>query len=206
MATRAGRWVFSGWTAWQHLEGDTVQGERYSERLEVSRAFHRALQPYPRPHFFSLRQDPWSQADRIVWEGAAWHPHPRVARVYTKLQSLTKPLAAKEQVIHGDIGGNILFAPGTPPAVIDFSPYWRPAAFAEAVFVIDAVMWEDASWSLARLAGSGETFYQLLVRAALRRLAEVDRHYQLRALPEGYLDQVDKYEEVAFELESMSFG
>ncbi len=183
-----------------------MHGDRYGESLEVSQAFHRALRPYPRPHFLDVRQDPWSQADRIVWEGAAWEPHPQVAEVYARLTSLTKPLTLKEQVIHGDIEGNILFAPSKLPAVIDFSPYWRPAAFAEAVLVIDAVMWEGAPWSLAGLAGSGESFHQLLVRAAMRRLAEVDRHYQLRGLPESYLKQVGKFVEVARELESLSLG
>ncbi len=204
VATRAGDWVFGGWTAWRFLEGDIIEKGCYGERLKASRAFHRALKAYRRPGFLDHRNDSWSQADRVVWEGQAWNPRPKVAEVYARLQRLAKPLSLKEQLVHGDISGNMLFSPGKPLAVIDFSPYWRPAAFAEAVFVVDAVLWEGASWNVATLAGSGETFFQLLVRAAMRRLAEVDLHYTLRDLSESYLEQVGRYAKVALELEKMS--
>ena len=67
------------------------------------------------------------------------------------------PLLAREwsgsppQVIHGDIGGNVLFADasGLPPAVIDVSPYYRPRSFADAVLVADAVAWDDAPLTFA---------------------------------------------------------
>ena len=116
---------------------------------------------------------------------------------------MTEPLVLEEQVIHGDITGNMLSVPGGSLAVIDFSPYWRPAAFAEAVLVIDAMMWEDASWQIVQSAGSGANFRQLLVCAAMRRLAEVDRHYQLFGLPESYLNQVDEFADVASKLERL---
>lgn len=203
VASRDGGWVCEGWTAWQYLEGKTVEGERYDERLETSRAFHRALAGYERPDFLDARDDPWSQADHIVWEGRSWEPHARVAQVYARLNRLAEPLTLEEQVIHGDVTGNMLAVLGGSLAVIDFSPYWRPAAFAEAVFIIDAVMWEGAPWDVARSAGSEEAFSQLLVRAAMRRLAEVDRHYQLRGLPESHLVQVDKFADVASELERL---
>ena len=50
--------------------------------------------------------------------------------------------------MHGDLTGNVLFARGLPPAVIDFSPYWRPVGFASAVVVGDALLWEGADESL----------------------------------------------------------
>lgn len=43
--------------------------------------------------------------------------------------------------IHGDLTGNVLFAAGRAPAVIDFSPYWRPPVFAEAIVVADGLLW-----------------------------------------------------------------
>jgi hypothetical protein len=48
------------------------------------------------------------------------------------------------QLVHGDQGGNILFHPELPPAVIDVSPYWRPKRYADAIVVADAVAWADA--------------------------------------------------------------
>jgi prepilin-type processing-associated H-X9-DG protein len=43
------------------------------------------------------------------------------------LLAARRPVHLPAQLIHGDLGGNVLFADGEPPAVIDFSPYWRPA-------------------------------------------------------------------------------
>jgi len=44
--------------------------------------------------------------------------------------------------------GNVLFADASPPAVIDFSPYWRPAGLALAVAAVDALMWGGARLAL----------------------------------------------------------
>ena len=42
----------------------------------------------------------------------------------------------------------MLFADASPPAVIDFSPYWRPAGLALAVAAVDALMWGGARLAL----------------------------------------------------------
>ena len=39
---------------------------------------------------------------------------------------MRSPIVTTSQLIHGDLTENILFAEGLSPAVIDFSPYWRP--------------------------------------------------------------------------------
>lgn len=41
------------------------------------------------------------------------------------------------QLIHGDLSGNVLSHPVLAPAVIDISPYGRPAAYADAILVVD---------------------------------------------------------------------
>jgi hypothetical protein len=69
----------------------------------------------------------------------------------------------------------VLFAVGEPPAVIDFSPYWRPAGLALAVAAVDALMWSGADPAiLGPLAAQAETgpgdFGQLLARALVYRL------------------------------------
>lgn len=48
------------------------------------------------------------------------------------------------QLVHGDLGGNILFHPQLPPAVIDVSPFWRPKRYADAIVVADAIAWAGA--------------------------------------------------------------
>jgi hypothetical protein len=74
------------------------------------------------------------------------------------------------QLIHGDLGGNVLFHHALPPAVIDVSPYWRPAAYAAAIVVADAVAWGGAEDDLVErlLRQQGD---QLLLRAVLFRVA-----------------------------------
>ena len=86
------------------------------------------------------------------------------------LLAARRPVRLPRQLIHGDLGGNVLFADGEPPAVIDFSPYWRPAGLALAVAAVDALMWEGASpAALAELDGEPE-WSQLLARALVYRL------------------------------------
>jgi hypothetical protein len=61
-----------------------------------------------------------------------------------------------------------------PPGVIDFTPYWRPALFCQAVVVVDALLWHAAPASLiAALPGARRT--SVLARAALYRLIASDQ-------------------------------
>jgi len=74
------------------------------------------------------------------------------------------------QLVHGDLGGNVLFRDVLPPAVIDVSPFWRPVGYADAVVVADAVAWGGGGDELVErlLRDQGE---QLLLRAILFRVA-----------------------------------
>jgi hypothetical protein len=56
-------------------------------------------------------------------------------------------------VVHGDLSANVLFAPHLPPAVIDFSWYWRPSTYAEGIVIADALCWHGADQSVLELAG-----------------------------------------------------
>jgi hypothetical protein len=74
-------------------------------------------------------------------------------------------------VIHGDLTDNILFADGMTPAIIDPTPYWRPAGLASAIIVHDAVRWFAADpRPLVAATAHIEGFPQLFVRAAIYRL------------------------------------
>lgn len=53
------------------------------------------------------------------------------------LLAAVRPVRLPSQLVHGDIAGNVLFAAGQSPAVIDFSPYWRPPGYALAVAAVD---------------------------------------------------------------------
>ena len=81
--------------------------------------------------------------------------------------------------MHGDLTGNVLFADGLPPAVIDFSPYWRPPAFASAVVVADALVWEGADERILDAVAHVEHVEQFLLRALIYR-AVTDRLFRGR--------------------------
>ena len=163
-----GELATEGWSAWERLEGRHQPG-RWEEIVAAGDRFHRALAGVPRPSFLDTRTSPWAIADRIAWEE---QPPGRYAkgRSVDRLLSLRGPVAGVSQCVHSDLTGNVLFAPGLPPGVIDFSPYWRPPVFATAVVVGDALLFEGATPALAH-AHRGETgFPQALVRALLFRL------------------------------------
>ena len=83
------------------------------------------------------------------------------------------------QLTHGDWGsGNILFDSELPPAVIDLSPYWRPADFGIAVMIIDALVYEGADESILDLGKDIEAFDQLILRGLTRRICEYIGHQQ----------------------------
>ena len=86
------------------------------------------------------------------------------------LLAALRPVRLPSQLIHGDLGGNVLFADGEPPAVIDFSPYWRPAGLALAVAAVDALMWGRASPAVLDELDGEQELDQLLARALVYRL------------------------------------
>ena len=65
---------------------------------------------------------------------------------------------------------NVLFADGPPPAIIDFSPGWRPTGFASAVVATDAVVWHGADLGLLASVVDSRIGTELLMRALLFRL------------------------------------
>ena len=85
------------------------------------------------------------------------------------LAAALRPVSAPSQLIHGDLGGNVLFHDRLPPAILDFSAYWRPVAFASAIVVVDALVWEGADARLLDAVGPIEDFGQYLVRALIFR-------------------------------------
>ncbi|MBN1249151.1 MAG: phosphotransferase [Anaerolineae bacterium] len=192
LRTRDGGFVADGWQAFRYAEGRHVDGH-WREKIEVCLRFHRAIAGVSYPAYFSRRdQNPWVIADKVTWGEMAMDHHPRIAPVVAQLRACLRPVDADSQLIHGDFGGNVLFSDTLPPAVIDFSPYWRPVAFAVGVIVADAIVWEGAEMSLIDDAGKDlPDFYQHLARAELRRVIELDAHYQAGA--SHALDEIEAH-------------
>jgi uncharacterized protein (TIGR02569 family) len=174
-----GDWVARGWTAWAWVAGAAADwsgvSPRWPELIAVSRALHAALAGIPVPRWRVTRDIPWTVGDQVAWGerdpgpllGPAAGP---LAGQVRRLLAALRPVDLPDQLIHADLAGNVLFADGAPPAVIDFSPLHRPAGLPLAVVAVDALMWHGARPEvLDRLADEPE-LDQLLARALVYRL------------------------------------
>lgn len=169
--------VVDGWSAATLVQGDAGPVGRWEELLAAGRAFHHALRCASRPRFLQHRRHRWALADRVAWGEVSTEPTEAVRPLLVELTGLLRPVAAQRcQLVHGDLSGNVLFAPGLPPAIIDWSPYWRPTAYAEAVVAVDCALRYDAGEDVLQLIGNGPPATQLLLRALLFRLVAMDVH------------------------------
>lgn len=195
-----GPWVVDGWSATSWVDGSHEPG-RWDERLAVSRALHSALGGLGDLALPWAGCDPWSVGMRVAW---GWQEldgsrHRAAVPLYEALSPLLREPwdGVPPQVIHGDLCGNIVFATGESPAVIDFSAHWAPAPFAEAIIVADGVAWENAPVELAaRFAAAEPQGRQLLARAVVYRVVCVaqmvpDLPDRVRAEQAGYQQVID---------------
>ena len=126
------------------------------------------------------RTDRWAQAERQAYDAdaavaaAAERPEPGLAGLVDGLVSglvpgLDDSDPGREQLVHADLAGNVLLDAAGTPFVIDLSPAWRSPLWAEAVCVLDAVLWLDApSTALDDWRTGVER--QAMLRAALFRV------------------------------------
>jgi len=171
-----GTWTAAGWSAWSWVEGTHDFSDRWSDVLTAGGAFHAALRDVERPSFLDGREGVWSMGDLAAWgDDSPSVIHDEFGPALEELLALRSPCHLPSQVIHGDLTGNVLFADPAAPAIIDFVPYWRPADFALAIVVADAVAWHHAAPDLARALPSAEDPRSMLARAAIYRLITSDR-------------------------------
>jgi uncharacterized protein (TIGR02569 family) len=156
-----------GWSATDFVVG-RHQSRRWPEVIAAGEPFHAALAGVARPAFLRSRSNPWTTGDRVAWGELPADQFSRVGHL-PRLMGAIRPVLAASQLIHGDLGGNVLFDDALPPAVIDFAPYWRPVAFASAIVVADALVWEGADASILAAVSHIGDFGQYLVRALVYR-------------------------------------
>ncbi|MCW2814762.1 MAG: aminoglycoside phosphotransferase [Nocardioides sp.] len=147
---RDGSWVVDGWGATRHEPGATP-----CEDLEVTLAAGRVLHARfaasirSRPPGLAGRTDRWAHAERLVFGPAhallaAAAGTPAAAVVRTAERLLDDRDLGPDQLVHADLAGNVLLDAHGAPVVIDVAPAWRPLRWAEAVCVLDSVVWHDA--------------------------------------------------------------
>lgn len=168
----AGGWRAGEWEAWERVPGRADE-TRVEDVLRAGAAFHRAVAGFDRPAFLDAETDPWSCADRAVWDAEALPVDALPAdATLDRLRAAFRPVRSPSQLVHGDLLGNVLFADGRPPTVIDWAPYWRPAGYGLAIAAVDAVCWHGVA--VSRLDGLGadvDEWRQFLVRALAFRIA-----------------------------------
>ena len=107
----------------------------------------------------------------MAWQEREVQASPAARELLRPLVDARRPVAVPAQAVHGDQAGDVLFADGLPPAVIDWPLYWRPAAWASAVVVVDALCWYGAGPDLIARWSHRPAWHQMLIRALIFRLA-----------------------------------
>ena len=197
-----GRYVAAGWRADRALSGRPEA--RVDETIAWSERIAEALQGVERPRIVrrpSVR--PWSETDLFAFaESAAWDGDPEVdlapgmedrgtpfathraaallgARGLVRLR---RPVpAAATGLVHGDLAHGLLFDPVAGPALADVVPYARPAAWSAAVVAVDHLAWGTADAGVLGRWGRLPHWPQMVVRAAVFRLAVHALHPASRA-------------------------
>lgn len=165
-----GRYVVGGWVAFRFVEGRAEP--RYDEVIAASLRLHEATAGLNRPRFLGMRVDVFALADRVAWQEDKAELDPDLGgRLFDRFADGRAPMAAKPQVVHGDLFGNVLFSEDAAPGIIDFTAYHRPAAWAAGVVVVDALAWGGADDAIAKRWAHLPEWPQALRRALLFRLA-----------------------------------
>lgn len=192
------KWVVDNWASWKFIPGEGDSNGKIQELFKICDDFHVFLKDVSKPDFIDKRKNPWSIADRVAWQEVEIKYDNIFMKSIIEIQKLLQPIKEKNQLMHGDIGGNIIFFKDSIPAVIDYSLYWRPAGFAKAVMVADNIAWEGAEKSeIKYLKETEKEAEQLLLRAILRRIVEQPEHVlQFGKDIDEAIESVNRYYEI----------
>lgn len=188
-----GRHVVSGWRADRAVSGrpearadETIA---WSARINVALAAVERPRPVRRP-----ATRPWAESDLFALaEVASWDGDPehdlapgmedrgtafathRAAALLgaTGLIRLRRPVtpAAGGGVVHGDLARGLLFDSSPEPALTDVVPYARPASWSAAVVAVDHLSWGTVDTGVLGRWRHLEHWPQMVLRAAVFRLA-----------------------------------
>lgn len=184
-----GRYVVSGWRADTFIAGSPEP--RYDEIVSLANRLHEKIAGLDRPRFLLAQPvapftdvDVFGFADRAAWENNPLSVATKMGaladlsedsqhslELVKRLATLRTPVEAKPQLVHGDLFGTVLFAGAAAPGITDITPYWRPAAWAAAVVVVDALAWGGADDELLVRWRDLPEWPQMVLRALIFRLA-----------------------------------
>ncbi len=174
---RDGSWVVDGWGA-SRFEPGTEACHDLDVTLAAGRLLHAELDVAvrARPAGLDLRDDRWARAERLAFGPVgtlvAAADEARTPLVLRLAEGLSPEPSGAEQLVHADLAGNLLLDPAGAPVVIDVAPAWRSVRWAEAVCVLDSVMWHDAPPEALGGWASGSDRQAMLRALAFRILAD----------------------------------
>lgn len=175
-----GSWVYDGWAAHEWVVGRDASMRTEADQIRsASEDFHALVSRLARPGFIDSRLDPWAFGDRVAWEDEPPEGEQPTIELLREIRDGFAPVAGGSQVVHGDIGGNVLVVADLPPAVIDFPPYFRPPGFALAVAATDAVCWTGLPLGFLDEWRDVPEWYQLTLRALAYRIGTTGRREAL---------------------------
>lgn len=188
-----GRHVVSGWRADRALRGrpEARADETIAWSLRIAAALASVDAPRPARQPASR---PWSDADLFsVAEASAWDGDPerdlapgmedrgtpfathRAAALLGArgLVRLRRPVDAAPftGVVHGDLAHGLLYDGAGAPALTDVVPYARPRSWSAAVVAVDHLTWGTVDTGVLDRWEHLENWPQMVVRAAVFRLA-----------------------------------
>lgn len=171
LPTLCGGWTTTeGWTAWTFVSGQPATPADVPHVIRAIQSFHRALAQVARPAYLDRRDSPYLRADRLAWSDAPEIDDRCASLIAPLLQRKRTVPDLQSQLIHGDLNEqNILVAPDMPPALIDMTPYWRPAEFALAVLAFWIGPYRGNVDVLSQFAET-PAFDQMLIRMGLRTI------------------------------------
>jgi uncharacterized protein (TIGR02569 family) len=178
---RDGTWVVDGWAASRYEPGTTTCTD-LDVVVAAGRVLHAELASAvpARPAELVGRTHRWASADALA-NGSPAATVVDVVRGRAHADLVTRLLQVRdradargvEQLVHGDLAGNVLLDAAGAAVVIDVAPYWRDPAWAEAVAVLDLVLWSGADRDALTPYAVGPA-RAVLARAALFRLLSDD--------------------------------
>ncbi len=165
-----GSWVYQNWTACTFLAGEH-RSTHYAEALALSEAFHQVLRHIPKPAWMDEKTDIFAQADRSAWGETPLPSFEPAMESFARVFRVLKENRLPFQVIHGDWNPDqLLFHETFPPAVLDMTPYYRPAAFPIADMLVSAMIHDQRDISIMNLGKDISDFDQLVLRAWVFRI------------------------------------